>query len=48
MEKNGQDLLGRAVRLDFATKRGAPGSKPDFKSRYKIAIVYPSVYCYWA
>jgi len=33
LEKNGQDLLGRSVRLDFATERGAPGSKPDFKSR---------------
>lgn len=33
MEKTGQDLLGRAVRLDFAAERGAPGTKPDFKSR---------------
>jgi len=33
MDKNGEDLLGRSVRLDFAQERGAPGSKPDFKSR---------------
>jgi len=33
MDKNGQDLLGRSVRLDFATERGAPGSKQDSKPR---------------
>jgi hypothetical protein len=36
MEKNGQDLLGRPVRLDFALERGA---KPDLWSRlYMIAV----------
>lgn len=36
--KNGQDLLGHPIRLDFSTKRGAPGSKLDFKRN--LAVLY--------
>ena len=33
MNKNGQDFLGRPIRLDFYTEPGALGSKSDFNSR---------------